>query len=152
MPILNLSNYLTALDNAPDYSQLFTKARYLAEVQKHLLDTLPPQFRNRCTAGQHTSDGLLVIYVDNGATATRLRNFAPSIQQKMNQTGIRVENIRFRIQPQLHSPESEDAHKKTTRLLSQAAVKHLDRLSGSLPAGSPLQSSLAAFLANSRHK
>lgn len=152
MPILNLKNYLAALDNTPDSGQLFTKARYLAKVQKHLLDTLPLQFRNRCTVGQHTTDGLLVIYVDNGAAAARLRNLAPSIQQKMNKTGIRVENIRLRIQPQLHSPKSEDIHKKTTRLLSQAAIKHLDRLSDSLPAGSPLQSSLVVFLANNRHK
>ncbi|ABI59363.1 conserved hypothetical protein [Nitrosomonas eutropha C91] len=151
MSILNLSNYLTVLSNTPDYGQLFIKARHLAEVQKHLLDIIPSQFKNRCTAGQHTADGLLVIYVDNGASATRLRNFAPSIQQKMNKTGIKVEDIRFRIQPQLHSQESEDTH-EIKRLLSQTAVEHLDRLSCSLPAESPLQSSLKALLANSRHE
>ncbi|SFU43235.1 Protein of unknown function [Nitrosomonas eutropha] len=151
MSILNLSNYLTALSNTPDYDQLFIKARHLTEVQKYLLDIIPSQFRNRCTAGQHTADGLLVIYVDNGAVATWLRNFAPSIQQKMNTAGIKVEDIRFRIQPQSYSQESEDT-REIKRLLSQTAIEHLNRLSGSLPAESLLQSSLKALLANSRHE
>jgi len=148
MPVSNLGNYLTTLSNTPDYGQLFIRARYLAKVQKHLLSNIPFLFRNRCTVGEHTADGLLTIYVDNGAVATQLRNFAPSIQQKMNKSGVRVEAIKFRIQPLLHFRESENS-REVTRLLNQTAADHLRKLSDSLPAGSPLQSALKALLANS---
>ena len=151
MPILNLNNFLAALGNTPDYGRLFAKAEHLAQVQKHLLNAVPFQLSNQCTVGQYTADGLLVIYAGNGTTATRLRHLAPSIRQKMNNAGIKVENIRFSIQPQLHSLESGNV-REITRSLSQTAIEHLDKLSDSLPAGSPLQSSLAALLANSRRK
>lgn len=151
MSALNLSSYLTALSNMSDYDQLFIRAKYLARVQKHLLSNIPFLFRNRCTVGEHTADGLLTIYVDNGAVATQLRNFAPSIQQKMNQAGIRVEAIKFRIQPLMHSRKSEES-REVTHLLSQTATDHLRKLSDSLPAGSPLQSALKVLLANNNSR
>lgn len=151
MPILNLNNYLTALGNTPDYGRLFAKAEHLTRVQKHLLNAVPFPLKNQCIVGQYTTDGLLVIYAGSGITATRLRHLAPSIRQKMNDAGIKVENIRFSVQPQLHSPKSGST-RKITRSLSQIAIEHLDRLSDSLPAGSPLQSSLTALLTNSRRK
>lgn len=149
MPILNLNNFLAALSNTPDYGRLFARVEHLAQVQKHLLNTIPLPLRSQCTVGKYTTDGLLVIYAGNGTTASRLRHLAPSIQQKMNNAGIKVENIRFSIQPQLYSPKSGNA-RESTRSLSQTAIKHLDNLSNSLPADSPLHSSLAALLANSR--
>ncbi len=151
MPILNLNNFLADLGNSPEYGRLFARAEHLAHVQKYLLDTIPLQLRNQCTAGEYTADGLLVIYAGNGTIVTRLRYLAPSIRQKMNKAGIKVENIRFSIQPQLYSLRSEST-REITRSLSQTAIEHLDKLSGSLPAESPLRSSLAALLANSRHE
>jgi len=151
MSIINLSDHLATLSYTPDYGRLFTRARYLIEVQKHLLNSIPSQLRNRCTIGQHTAEGLLVIYVDNGTVATRLRNSTSSIQQKMNKAGIKVDIIKFRILPQPYSRESVNAH-EIKHSLSQTAIDYLNKLSDSLPAESPLQSSLKSLLANSCHK
>jgi len=152
MSMLNLNNYLISLGNTPDHSQLFIKAKYLVKIQKHLQSILPMQFKNRYTVGQYTEEnGLLVIYVENGAIATRLRNCMPSIQQRMNMVGINIENIKFSIQPQLSLLKNKEPH-KTRHLLSQAAIKNLDKLASSLPIKSPLHASLKSLLANSSCK
>ena len=147
MPILNLNNFLSDLYDSPDYGQLLSKAKQLKKVQEQLLSTIPLSLRDRCAVGQYTPDGSLLIYADNGAIATRLRHLAPTIQQKINKTGIKVEHIRLSIQPQLNFMEPQNT-RKISRTLSEVAIKHLDKLSNSLPTGSPLQSSLKALLAN----
>lgn len=151
MSIINLSDHLATLSYTPDYGRLFTRAKYLIEVQKHLLNIIPSQLRKRCTIGQHTTEGLLVIYVDNGAVATRLRNSTSSIQQKMNEAGIKVDSIKFRVLPRPYSRESVNTY-EIRHSLSQTAIDHLSKLSDSLPAESPLQSSLKSLLANSCYK
>ncbi len=148
MSNINVSDYLAALHNTSDFGKLLTTAKHLIEVQKHLLNILPSHLSDRCTVGRHTPEGLLVIYIDNGAVATRLRNFTLSIQQKMNAAGIKVSTIKFRIQPQLHTHESTNI-RKTEHLLSQTAIDHLNKLSRSLSTESLLQSSLKSLLANS---
>lgn len=151
VPILNLNSFLTTLGNSPDYGPLLAKARQLEHIQKHLQSAIPSQLRERCAIGQHTSDGHLVIYADNGTVATRLRHLVPSIQQKMNKAGIKVENIRLLIQPQIYSPESGNT-REISRSLSFTAVEHLTRLSNSLSSGSLLKNSLRMLLTNSRHE
>ncbi|MCC6916235.1 DUF721 domain-containing protein [Nitrosomonas sp.] len=147
MSILNLNNFLSGLDKSPEYGQLFSRAKYLVRIQEQLLSMIPPPLSNRCVAGQHTAEGNLIIYTDSGAIATRLRHLTPIIQQKMNKAGIKVESVRVSIQPRLNFPESKNTG-EVSRTLSKVAVEHLSKLSGSLPAGSPLQSSIRALLAN----
>lgn len=148
MSMLNLNNYLTSLSNTPDHNQLFTQANHLVKVQRQLQGIIPAQFRNSYTVGKYTDHGQLIIYVNNGAIATQLRNSAESIQQKMSQAGINVDSIKFSIQPQLVLLQKNDRH-ITKRPLSPVAIENLDQLSSALPFHSPLRASLQTLLANS---
>lgn len=147
MSVLNLNSFLSDLSNSPDYGQLFSKAKQLVKIQEQLFNTVPLPLRNRCAVGQYTADGNLIIYADSGIVATRLRHLAPAIQQKINKAGTKVEHIRFSIQPQLNLMKSENT-REISRTLSEVAIKHLSKLSSTLPAGSPLQSSIKTLLAS----
>lgn len=148
MSIFNLSNYLTILGKMPDYECIFVKAKQLIEVQKAFLNAVPSQLRDRCAVGGH-ANGFLLIYVNNGVTAARLRNVLPTVLQELNKTDFKINSIKISIQLPVSLYEARNSPKHTLQL-SQAATEHINRLAGALPATSPLRSALETLLAH-RH-
>lgn len=143
----NLSRYLAVLAQNPDYEHTFKTAQRLLHAQDVLTRYLSPAFNTRCRIGQYTTEGFLLIYTDSGAIAARLRAQLPSIQQKMNQAGLKVAHIKLAVLPHFYSSNTSDTEKKV-RTLSSTAVEQLSSLSNTLPAESPLTHSLKQLLTN----
>ncbi|MGG7055179.1 DciA family protein [Nitrosomonas sp. ANs5] len=143
----NLSNYLTLLSKTPDYEHIFIKAKQLIEIQKALLKAIPAQLQEHCAVGRY-ADGLLLIYVNSGAVAARLRNALPSIHQQMNKDGFDIHHIKISLQPSIHPGSTRNPSRKPR--LSRAAADHLNQFTANLPPQSPLKSSLELLLAPSK--
>ncbi|SDY73874.1 DUF721 domain-containing protein [Nitrosomonas halophila] len=140
----NLSNYLALLSKTPDYEHIFIKAKQLIEIQKALLKAIPAQLQEHCAVGRY-ADGLLLVYVNSGAVAARLRNALPSIHQQLNKDGFEIHHIKISLQPNIHPRSTGNPSRKPR--LSQAAADHLNQFTANLPHQSPLKSSLELLLA-----
>lgn len=150
MSIFNLRNYLTILGNQPDYEPIINQAKQLIEIQNRFLQIIPSSIGSRCAVGKY-SNGVILIYTDNGVIASRLRQLAPAILRHFSNNNLTINEIKIAVQPNPSQGHPPDSRKRTQRLNS-SATRHLNDLIATLPDESPLRQALVKLLFNNKQQ
>lgn len=144
MAVRKLNHYI---DASPSLHNLTQQAQRLIALQSTLNALAPQPLAKFCSVASFENK-VLVIYTDNGAIASKLKQQLPSLLAKFQQRGIEVTSIRVEVQaPPLHT----NHHKIKEIALSQGGIESLERLADHLK-DSPLKSALAAMLARHTKK
>ena len=134
--------YLSASERL---QSLFTQAQYLIQLQQTFRKIVPANLAESCQVAA-IDQKILVIFVDNGAVAAKLKHLLPSLLKKLQHERIEVSGIKFEVQG------SKPVNDKTlTRnvVLSTAAYGSLTQLAAGLE-DSPLKDSIEKMLAHHR--
>jgi len=150
MSICDLRNYLTMLGNQPDYEPIINQAKQLIEIQNGLLKMIPSSIGSRCAVGKY-SNGVVLIYTDNGVIASRLRQLAPTILRNFNHDKLTVNEIKIAVQPNPAPSHPPDSRKRTQRL-NPSTTRHLSDLIATLPDESPLRQALVKLMNNNKQQ
>lgn len=123
----------------PELRTLLGTVQTLTELQRHFNRVAPPYFA-QATQVLGLRQGTLSIAASNGTLAAKLRQLAPELVKKLQDSGCEVSGIRVKVQVS-YAPA---AHKPEQRILSRTAQKQLHELSASLK-DSPLKQALEKF-------
>lgn len=135
------------IDASPALHNLTQQAQRLMNLQETLNSLAPQPLAKFCSVASFEHN-VLVIYTDNGAIASKLKQQLPTLLTKFQQRKIEVTSIRIEVQAQ---PSHPNHHKIKEIALSTGGFESLERLGGSLE-DSPLKSALAAMLARHSKK
>lgn len=127
------------MSDDPQLRSLLDTAHTLMELQQHFCHAAPPYFAQSCQV-TGLRQGTLHIAANNGTLAAKLRQLAPEIVSKLQDSGCEVSGIRVRVQVGYAPPPK----KHTPRILTEEAQQQLHELSASL-ADSPLKQALEKF-------
>lgn len=127
-------------DTTPAVQSLVKQALRLIEMQRVFTEIAPKPLTQSGRVGRFTHSSLL-LFADNGAVATKLKQLTPSLLVKFQKRGYEVTAIRVEVQP----PPRQPIPRKKIRLSGKAAG-HLQELAARLPA-SPLRTALEGLLA-----
>lgn len=135
------------IDTSPALHNLTQQAQRLMALQNTLNSLAPQPLAQFCSVASFENN-VLVIYTDNGAIASKLKQQLPTLLAKFQQRKIEVTSIRVEVQAQpLHTN-----HIKIKEIaLSSGGIESLERLADYLE-DSPLKSALAAMLARHTKK
>lgn len=144
-PTRKIGAYLSTIDKTPGNQSLSHQINRINEAQQLLSAIIPPNLAQHCLLGL-PSDEKLIIYVENGAIAARLKQISPSLLQKAQKSGYEVTSIQIAVQAQFltHNTDKPPAKK---RRLTQSGKENLSQLATSLPA-SDLRSAIESLLKN----
>lgn len=124
------------IDSLPELQGLNRQVRRLLALQDMLTEVLPDSLASSTTVALSAADEL-VLFVDNGSAAAKLKQLAPRILVFFRQRGHEVTAIRVQVQVRIrHNPLPQ---KQIS--LSPAARQAISELSATLDA-SPLKSAL----------
>lgn len=145
MAIRKVNSYFRILGKEPEHKDLFLKIDKLNKIQQSSLTVIPSHLAKHCTVGL-PNNGKLTIFAQNGAIATKLKQIAPSILQKIKNHGWEVTSIQ--IATQAHSQAiNVDNFNPQKKHLGQKGVASLNQLAASLPE-SPLKTAIESLLKN----
>ena len=134
------------LDTTPAIQALVKQALRLIEMQRVFTEIAPKPLAQAARVGRFTHSSLL-LFADNGAVATKLKQLTPSLLVKFQKREYEVTAIRVEVQP----PPRQAIPRKKIKLSGKAAG-HLQELAAGLPA-SPLRTALEGLLARaSKHE
>lgn len=126
------------LSSHPGLRYLFARVVELRQLQDQLEQLLPPHMLLHCRVAT-ADDGVLTLYADSPAWATRLRLLAPELLQHLHapRNAARFNNVRVKVTVQDTVPENPSRrlklNPKTAQLLREAAETLRDpRLKSSL--------------------
>ena len=143
MPARKVGYYL---DTTPAVQSLVKQALRLIEMQRVFTEIAPKPLAQSSRVGRFTHSSLL-LFADNGAVATKLKQLTPSLLVKFQKREYEVTAIRVEVQP----PPRQPIPRKKTRLSGKASG-YLQELAAGLPA-SPLRAALEGLLARaSKHE
>jgi len=125
------------LGTSPTLHTLQTEAKKLACTQQAWGKIAPPALLAATCVGA-LQQGVLTIYVNNGAVAAKLKQQAQSLLGKLRESGLEVTSIRFEVQVRV--AESTAKHEKEIAL-SAVALNSLEHLADDLE-DSPLRDAL----------
>ena len=122
---------------------LFTQAQYLIQLQQVWCKMVPANLAGSCKVAA-MEQKILVVFVDNGAVAAKLKHLLPSLLKKLQHERIEVNAIQIEVQAA--NPVND---KTLTRnlALSTAARNSLEQLAAGLE-DSPLKATLEKMLAH----
>ena len=127
------------MSDDPQLRSLLNTVSALTELQQHFCRAAPPYFAQTCqVTGLH--QGTLSIATINGTVAAKLRQLAPEIVSKLQDTGCEVSGIRVKVQVAYATAPP----KRAPRVLSAEAQHQLHELSEHLT-DSPLKQALEKF-------
>ena len=114
-------------------------AQRLIALRQALSGALPAQLRRSCEIANY-KQGIVVIFAENGALATKLKLLVPSLIQHLRKTAGDLTAIRVEVQPTtpVQKPQAKRA------VLSATAAKALRELEAQLP-DSKLKSAISAL-------
>lgn len=135
--------YLSASERL---QSLFTQAQYLIQLQQTFRKIVPATLAGSCKVAAIDQE-ILVIFVDNGAVAAKLKHLLPSLLKKLQHEQIEINAIKIEVQAT--NPVND---KTLTRniVLSTAARDSLKQLAEGLE-DSPLKDSIEKMLAHHRN-
>jgi hypothetical protein len=127
------------LDTNPELQGLTREAKRLLGLQKLLAELLPSTLVSHTTvAAQRAGD--LLLCVDNGASAAKLKQLAPRLAALLHERGVEITGIRIQVQVTIpHKPLP-----KKHFSLGQEARNALADLAEKLPP-SPLRAAIEKF-------
>ena len=124
------------ISTLPEFRHLNHEIRHLMGLQRMLAEVLPENLANSATVAALKS-GELFLFLDNGATAAKLRHMAPRIVAAFQARGVEITGIHLRVQARVRDNPLPQKHIS----LGIAARAALDALADRLDA-SPLKSAL----------
>lgn len=129
-------------------------ARYTAQVQRlarlqQAYEQAVPAALVRSGRVANLKQGVVVIYALSGAAAVKLRQVAPRLTDLFRQIGPEINEVQVKVQPK--EPVARTAP-FAGGIINPQQKQSLERLSESLPSGSPLRRSLERFLRHSRFR
>jgi len=123
-------------------AQLAAHAERLLRLQQLFEKAAPVALAQTCRIANFKL-GVIVIHAENGASAAKLRQIAPSLSDAFRSSGLEVTEIRIKVQPLdaalHHRPVTQAA------VLGDASRASITRLAESLPDG-PLREALGRFM------
>ena len=78
-----------------------------------------------CRVGR-LDDGVLTLFADNGAIASKINQQLPSLLEKLQQRGSEITGIRIEVQVKIPSPERSTPPKQAISPKSLASLERLD--------------------------
>ncbi len=142
-----IDSYFNILGKSDEYARLFASAHRLHENQLLFKKLIPEQLAPHCTIGQ-ISAGILVILVENGAIASKLKQIAPSLLLKLQQHGWKVTSFQILVQAKHMAGDPKQlatcGSKNKNIKLSQTGQNCLTQLAASLP-NSELRDAIQSF-------
>ncbi|WP_418648241.1 DciA family protein [Thauera butanivorans] len=134
------------LGSAESLARLQDHAARLRRLQGTLEAALPLQLAEQCHVA-NLKDDVLVISTRNGATAVRLKQMLPSLQEHFLRAGHALGTIRVKV----GTPEQTAWRPPATeRHISADAKANLSEFAASLPPDSPLRESLERLVRRGR--
>lgn len=129
------------LGSTATLAALLKQAERLSELQRLWEQVAPPPFAKTCKVGGLHGQ-VLVLYANNGAIAAKIRQLAPTLQEKFQKKGFEVTSILVRVQARFLAPEKKPV--KALRL-GAAGTASLRQLADQL-GDSPLRQALENML------
>ncbi len=145
MATRKVNSYLRILGKEPEHKDLFLKIDKLNKIQQSSLTIIPSHLAKHCTIGL-PNNGKLTIFAQNGAIATKLKQIAPSMLQKIKNLGWEITSIQIATQAHSQARNMDNFNPKK-RHLGQKGVASLTELAGSLTE-SPLKTAIESLLKN----
>ena len=118
----------------PVLSNLWDRTRPLRQLQELYLQSVPANLRSVSRVGA-LNEGVLKLFADTGAAATRLRLHVPDLLADFRSKGWQFSSIRVAVQVRT---DSRAAVRPTPKVVDGAGQKALARLVEQLPE-SPLK-------------
>ncbi|SFE97746.1 DUF721 domain-containing protein [Nitrosomonas sp. Nm166] len=148
MTSYKVNSYLNLLGKTPEYENLFSLAHQLRANQLTFAKLVPAHLAKHCNISR-ISNGRLIIMVENGAIASKLKQYSPSLLLKLQALGWEVTAIQILVQAhhltKNTKPLAEQGCIKRKIKLSQTAQDCLDQLAATLPE-SELRDAIQLFL------
>lgn len=94
MPAQHIATLLAA---SGEFQRIAREARRLAELQQVFLDAAPPEFARVCRV-KSCRAGTLVLWADNAAIATKLRQIAPRLLTAFKKQVAEINGVRVEVQ------------------------------------------------------
>lgn len=145
MATRKVNTYFRILGKEPEHQDLFLKIEKINKIQQSLLAIIPSHLAKHCATSLPT-DGKLTIFASNGSIATKLKQFSPSLLQKMQNLGWEITSIQIATQAH-YQANNRDYFNPKKRHLTQSGVASLTQLATSLPA-SALKTAIESLLKN----
>jgi hypothetical protein len=127
-------------------ARLQDHAARLLRLQNTLARALPPQLAAACRVA-NLKDQTLVISADGGAVAVRLKQMAPSLMEHLARAGHMISDIKVKVATPQQQPWVKPP---TDRRISAEARNTLTDFAATLPADSPLRTSLERLARRSK--
>lgn len=124
------------LDASPNLHTLRLEAQKLERIRRIWEEIAPPALLSATHPGA-LQQGVLTIYVDNGAIAAKLKQQAQRLLVKLRERALEVTAIRFEVQ--VRGPDAAPPQKQL--VLSQAALESLEGMATDME-DSPLRDAL----------
>lgn len=138
MSVRKLQSFFGSTTNL---AALAERVARLSELQRLWESLAPPPLARMCRISG-LQDRILVLYANNGAIATKVRQLAPTMLEKFQKRGVEVTAILVRVQADFRLPQKPPA--KTLRL-GAAGLASLRQLAERLEA-SPLKQAIEEML------
>ena len=140
-----LDDYLNS-DEA--MARLAAHAGHLQKLQQLFEKAVPAALARTCRVANFKL-GAVILHAENGATAAKLRQIAPSLGEAFRSRGEQVTEIRIKVQPL--DAALQQTPPPRAAVLGAGGRASLGRLADALPDG-PLRAALANFIERSKAK
>jgi len=110
---------------ASPLNRLALAAQRLNSVSRIWETVAPIGLARFCRVGR-LDDGVLTLFADNGAIASKIKQQLPSLLDKLQQRGSEINGIRIDVQVKIPSPEPAPRSKQAISPQSLASLKSLD--------------------------
>jgi hypothetical protein len=135
------------LDADASMARLASHTKRLSSLQRSLEAAAPAALVRTCRVANYKF-GVVFIHADNGAVATKLRQFASSLGDEFRKRGTEVNEIRVKVQPRLVNPSLP--RREVGYSIGYQAKQGLTSLSDRLATGSPLKDALQRLVERAR--
>jgi hypothetical protein len=137
------------LRSAKDFVRLAAHADRLAELQRIYVQVAPSFLAEASQVANYRS-GKLHIHAANGATASKLRQMAPTLCGGFRASGAEVTELVVKVQAPQAAPLAQ--RNRRDAALSPAAAREIEALGSRLAEDSPLRGALRRLLEKSGHR
>ena len=143
MTARKLDSYLN--EPASPLSRLSAAAQGLSTLARIWESVAPIALARSCRVGR-VDDGVLTLFADNGSIASKLKQQLPSLLEKFQQRGGKINGIRIDVQVKMPSPARLYTAKP---VISPTALSSLSELQLNLP-DSKLKEALTNLIGHHR--
>ncbi len=143
MTARKLDSYLN--EPTSPLSRLSAAAQGLSTLARIWESVAPIALARSCRVGR-VDDGVLTLFADNGSIASKLKQQLPSLLEKFQQRGGKINGIRIDVQVKMPSPSTPYIAKP---VISHTALTSLEALKLNLP-DSKLKEALTNLIGHHR--